>query len=162
MTERINGDFITAYTQLDEALRESYHGVEGYLAKAEGVRRYEKDGRPNFDADIRALKAMRLRYRRILETNNVKAPLASEDDVDYLRDFKIRLTEDRDPLGSLKTPIDRNNADAKRNLPIETEAREISRKIIHQKKRIAIASLVAAVLTVGVALACQFKKGKPV
>lgn len=160
MTERINGDFVTAYTALNEALTESYGGILGYLEKAKTVRRFEKEGHPDFDRDIEALAAANARYGRLIEIRNVKTPVASEDDIDYLKDFVRRLGEGRDPIGSLAVKTDGSNPDARKYLPIEAEAREISRKVIHRKRRVAIASVAAAIATVALTLAVQYKKGR--
>ena len=158
MTERINGDFIKAYETLDKTLSADFGGIAGYLLKAETVYRYQKEGFPEFDGDINALRKMQTIYFSLLETKNVKKPIASEDNIDYLFDFSRRLDEERDPLSLLKTAPSRNNADARKYLPIETEAREVSRKVINRKKQIALASLAAAIVTVASAIAVWRKR----
>jgi len=158
MTERINSDFVKAYLALDGKLSESYGGIAGYLASAMAVRKYEKEGHPDFDRDINALQKMHTLYFSLIETKNVKAPIASEDGIDYLHDFANRLDEERDPMSTLKTPPADNNPEARKYLPIETEAREISRRVISQKKRIAIASVGAAFATVAIATLIQHKR----
>ena len=150
MTECINSDFVRAYQALDGALSAEFGGIEGYLVTASAVHRYEKDGHPDFERDIAMLREMRAVSLSLMETKRVSAAIASEDGIDYLRDFQKRLSEGRDPLGSLKTPPIENNPDARKYLPIEAEAREISRKVISQKKRIAVASLAAALVTVAI------------
>ena len=162
MTERINSDFIKAYTELDRALLADYGGITGYLLKAGTVRRFEKEGHPDFDSDTETLKKENALYTCLTETQNVKAPIASEDDIDYLRDFLNRFYEERDPLAQIQKAPDQNNADAKKYLPIETEAREVSRKVIHRKKRIAIASVAAAIATVTLTLLIRHKRGNKV
>lgn len=160
MTERINSDFVKAYVTLDQKLSESFGGIVGYLASAETVHRYEKEGHPDFDRDVATLKSMHTLYLSLIKTKNVKAPIASEDSIDYLQDFQIRLDEGRDPMSTLKAPPIDNNPEARKYLPIEGKAREISRRVISQKKRIAIASIAAAFITVAIATVIHHRQRK--
>ncbi len=160
MTEPINNDFIKAYRILDDKLSRNNNGVTGYLAKAATVRAHEKDGHPNFNGDIDTLQKMRSLYLYLTETQNGETPIASEDDIDYLYDFARRLDEGRDPLAALKTAPLENNPEARKYLPIETTSREISRKVISQKKHLTAIALAAAIITVAATLAAQWKRGK--
>ena len=158
MIESLNHDFVIYYKALNEKLS-GYLGVDGYLDKALRVMPYQKKDHPEFDRDVEKLTAMRALYRKILDTKNAKTCLASEDDIDYLRDLTRRFDEERDPISRLWEKVADQNPDAVKFTPIEAESREVSRRVISRKKRIATASLTAAVLTVGVTLFVRLWRG---
>ena len=158
MIESLNHDFVICYKALNEKLS-GYLGVDGYLDKALRVMPYQKKDHPEFDRDVEKLTAMRALYRKILDTKNAKTRLASEDDIDYLYDLMRRFDEKRDPLSRLTDKVDHQNPEAQKYTPIEAESREVSRRVISQKKRIAAVSLTAAILTVGITLLIKLSRG---
>lgn len=158
MTKSLIEDFLSAYRALDSKLQ-SRLGVEGYLAEADRVMPYLKKEHPDFENSIALLAKRHACYLALL-AGKTSAFTVNEDDIDYLLDFARRLDEERDPISRLKIRQKTTNADAERFLPIETEAREVSRRVLHTKRRITIAACIAAVATVVTAVAIEIKKGQ--
>ena len=158
MIESLNHDFVTAYKTLDEKLSDSL-GIDGYLNEARRVMPYQKRNHPEFDKDIDTLATMQTLYRQLLNGKDAKTRLASEDDIDYLYDLMRRFDEKRDPLSRLTDKVDHQNPEAQKYTPIEAESREVSRRVISQRKRIAAVSLTAAILTVGITLLIKLSRG---
>ena len=159
-SEQINKDFLKEYRALD-AIFAANGGVQGYLSAMEGVSWQQTRALPFFSRELDALKRCRTLYLRLTKTANLAESLASEDDIDYLRDLISRSEEKRDPLSRLADEApDKNNADAKKDLPIESSAREISsHSIVWQDKLKKLALTSAACLAVGLSIVWRIKKG---
>lgn len=165
LAKAINRDFITAYQSLDDALRHLGYrdGIATYLSVMDACTPGEKRSLPAFSDEIVTLRSLRFLYHRLQRTADVNEPLASEDDVDYLRHFLLRLESETDPINVLKSRRSEeteNNPDAVRARPIESTAIEISSRPTFfkegTKKRLLKA---ATLLALSLAVILKIKRG---
>ena len=161
LTETLNHDFLSAFRALDAALASRFGGVDGYLCEADRLVNYRLTKNGAIERDLASLKACRLLYLRLLKTAEPKMTIASEDDIDFLGDFLARVHTALDPISCLKRQkTEGNNPDAEKYMPIEAEAREVSRRVVFwQKHRQKLALASAALLTLTLAIALKIRKG---
>lgn len=161
LSEQINYDFFMRYEALDCRLLASFGGVSGYLDALEHLPFLKKRNVSAFEDELASLKRARTLYHRLAKTADPADSIATEDDVDYLGDLLIRLDEQTDPISQANgAPRERNNPDAEKNRPIETESREVATYSLKWQgvlKKIALAS--AACLAISIGLILKIKKG---
>lgn len=97
-------EFLEAYKSLDELCKQilsSDKGISEYIAEME----YENQGRMlvvRWEQDYKRLKEMRwIRNQLVHETNSFQENLISEEDIEWLKDFRDRIMKGTDPFSLL-------------------------------------------------------------
>lgn len=118
--DNFNYQFFEEFTKLNKTCVSVYQldgGILGYLVQMGDVSGDYADTIPNWHEDMAQLHRYRMIHQALVQSAEVfESPICDRSDVEWLKDFEVRIMERRDPLALLHKWGYRAEDDSKRRL----------------------------------------------